>query len=378
MSEYQYVEFIALDRPLDEKQLDYMETQSSRAEITKWRFTNEYHFGDFHGNANEMLRRGYDAHLHYANFGVRRLMFRLPAGLPWDRKTIEAYFPEYGLHWHPDKQGAGGTLEIAPETDGGAFDDSVFEIDELLEQIAPVRDLLIAGDLRPLYVIWLAMSALHGADGSMEPPLPAGMGSLPDCITALADFYELSDELLQVAAEGSAPMPKSTQGDTSTTQWLARQSKDELKNLVERFLLEDAMSVRTETLAAIRKESGSVTWPTTRSTRTFGELCGLADELESQRNQREAEAKEKARRAKLKKMAADPEQVITEVEKLVMQRSRPSYSAAATTLVELGEALGADGANQVREVAERLRRSHPNHRACISELKRHGLLGKKK
>ena len=82
MSEYQYVEFRAIDRPLDDKALAFMQRQSTRAEITRWSFTNEYHFGDFHGNAIEMLRRGYDLHLHYANFGIRKLMFRLPRGLP--------------------------------------------------------------------------------------------------------------------------------------------------------------------------------------------------------------------------------------------------------------------------------------------------------
>ena len=51
MSEYQYIHFMALDKPLNDKQLEFMGRQSSRAEITQWEFTNEYHFGDFHGIA---------------------------------------------------------------------------------------------------------------------------------------------------------------------------------------------------------------------------------------------------------------------------------------------------------------------------------------
>jgi hypothetical protein len=82
MSEYQYVAFRAIDGPVRESNLNYMHKQSSRAEITPWSFENEYHYGDFHGDATEMLRRGYDFHLHYANFGTRRLMLRLPNGLP--------------------------------------------------------------------------------------------------------------------------------------------------------------------------------------------------------------------------------------------------------------------------------------------------------
>ena len=68
-SEYQYVAFRAIDAPVSEKNLSLHARQSSRAEITPWSFHNEYHYGDFRGNAKEMLRRGYDLHLHYANFG---------------------------------------------------------------------------------------------------------------------------------------------------------------------------------------------------------------------------------------------------------------------------------------------------------------------
>ena len=82
MSEYQYVAFRAIDKAVSEKNLAYMRRQSSRAEITPWSFENEYHYGDFHGNAVEMLRRGYDIHLHYANFGIRTLLVRLPSGFP--------------------------------------------------------------------------------------------------------------------------------------------------------------------------------------------------------------------------------------------------------------------------------------------------------
>ena len=51
MSEYQFVHFLAVDGPVEEKELGFMRRQSSRAEISPWEFTNEYHFGDFHGDA---------------------------------------------------------------------------------------------------------------------------------------------------------------------------------------------------------------------------------------------------------------------------------------------------------------------------------------
>ena len=45
MSDYQYYEFLALDRPLTSKQREELRQLSTRAEITATRFTNEYHRG---------------------------------------------------------------------------------------------------------------------------------------------------------------------------------------------------------------------------------------------------------------------------------------------------------------------------------------------
>ena len=95
MSEYQYVGFRAIDGPVSVENLEFMKRQSSRAEVTSRSFDNEYHFGDFGGNAAEMLRRGYDVHLHFASYGVRKLMIRLPDGLP-NPQTSEKYLEKDG------------------------------------------------------------------------------------------------------------------------------------------------------------------------------------------------------------------------------------------------------------------------------------------
>ena len=42
MSEYQFVHFIAIDRPLDDEQLEFMQQQSTRATVTRREFTNRF------------------------------------------------------------------------------------------------------------------------------------------------------------------------------------------------------------------------------------------------------------------------------------------------------------------------------------------------
>ena len=54
MSEYQYYEFLALDRPLTTEQRAELRSISSRAEITATRFVNEYQWGDLKGDPRQL------------------------------------------------------------------------------------------------------------------------------------------------------------------------------------------------------------------------------------------------------------------------------------------------------------------------------------
>jgi hypothetical protein len=90
MSEYQYYEFLALDRPLTEKQRAELRSISTRAEITATRFVNEYQWGDLKGDPRKMVEQYFDAFLYLADWGTRQLMFRLPRGV-LDSETAGQY-----------------------------------------------------------------------------------------------------------------------------------------------------------------------------------------------------------------------------------------------------------------------------------------------
>src|ERR1700722_16142214 len=122
MSEFQYIGFRASDKPVSAANLKYMRKQSSRAEITPWSFENEYNYGDFGGDAIEMLRRGYDIHLHYANFGIRDLLIRFPDDLP-DERALEPYLVDESLQFLKDKKGPGRILSIKPFHEAGDLDE---------------------------------------------------------------------------------------------------------------------------------------------------------------------------------------------------------------------------------------------------------------
>lgn len=99
MSEHQYVEIRAVDRPLTDQELAYAEKQSSRANVSRWQFTCEYNYSSFRGNVDEMLRCGYDVFLEYANYGTRTIKIRLPAGLPFKKSLWSKYIDGKLLEW---------------------------------------------------------------------------------------------------------------------------------------------------------------------------------------------------------------------------------------------------------------------------------------
>ena len=66
MSEYQYYEFVAIDRPLTAKQMAALRAISTRAEITSSRFQNEYQWGDLKADPAKLMERYFDAHLNFA------------------------------------------------------------------------------------------------------------------------------------------------------------------------------------------------------------------------------------------------------------------------------------------------------------------------
>ncbi|OPZ07519.1 MAG: PAP2 superfamily protein [candidate division BRC1 bacterium ADurb.BinA292] len=78
MSEYQYYEFLAIDRPLTTDEMAQLRALSTRATITPVSFSNEYNWGDFKGNPDKLMQRYFDAHVYVANWMTAIFMVRLP------------------------------------------------------------------------------------------------------------------------------------------------------------------------------------------------------------------------------------------------------------------------------------------------------------
>jgi hypothetical protein len=108
MSEYQYYEFQALDRPLTQEQMSELRAYSSRARITPSSFVNVYNWGDFKGNPLRWVEQYFDAFLYFANWGSRRFMLRLPKKLRWRGSERRSLWEKSSGRWcHEGSRGRG-------------------------------------------------------------------------------------------------------------------------------------------------------------------------------------------------------------------------------------------------------------------------------
>ncbi len=377
MSEFQRIVFRAIDGPVSDKNLEYMRRQSSRAEITPWSFDNEYHFGDFRGNAVEMLRRGYDLHFHYANFGIRTLLIRLPHGLP-DFEAAKPYLGKDALRLLRDKEGPGGILAVEPFYESGELEE-LWELDEIVDRLVPLRAEILDGDLRPLYLAHLAIACdgEHDPEETKEAPVPAGLGKLTDAQRALAELYGLGDSLIAAAAQGSPPLPAQGDPKNQHAKWIEGQPQSTKDAWLAQWMTDPNSFARKEMLAEFRGSRSAASWPTVRRDRTIAELEATAKQIQRESNRKAAAKADRQRAKKLAALAADPAPALRETEELVTCRTTKAYRQIAILLADLREALaGSAQAELADEQARKLKNQNRTLLHLTSELRRKGFLPK--
>ncbi|NJQ03299.1 hypothetical protein [Streptomyces zingiberis] len=269
MSEYQYYEFQALDRPLSPEEQAQLRAISTRARITATSFTNTYEWGDLSGDPRRMTERYFDAHLYVTNWGTHRLLLRLPRQA-LDLATAQSYC--LGSQTDAWTTRTHLLLDLSSEDEGG---DWIEGADESLAALVGVRDELMGGDLRPLYIAWLsALAAWELEDDDEEeyqtcpePPVPAGLGELTAPQSALAEFLRVDGGLLAAAAE-AAPITATAPNRPTKKELaplVAALPPKEKDALLLRLALGPEPGLRTELLHRLRPATAPATAPGRRS-----------------------------------------------------------------------------------------------------------------
>jgi hypothetical protein len=382
MSEYQYYEFLAVDRPLTEREMRELRAVSSRAVITATRFTNHYEWGSFKGDPRAWMERYFDAFLYFANWGTRELMLRLPRRV-LDPATARRYCR--GEAASARVKGEHVILGFSSEDEGSDW----FEEDEdgSLSSLVPLRAEIASGDLRALYLGWL-LCAQAGEldDDDEEPPCPPGLGRLSAALEAFVAFMRVDRDLLEAAAAGS-PEAEEILPAGDVERWVSGLPEAEKRALLVRLIRGDEPHLRAELVRRFRDSSAVPRPGPAVRPRTVAELLEAAEQRAEKRRRQEAEraARERvrlereaaeARERHLASLARREEGAWGEAEALIATKQPGKYDAAVVLLRDLRElAVRAGRREEVETRLAELRERHAKKSTLIDRLRAAGLVG---
>lgn len=285
MSEYQYYEFLAIDRPLDRSEMAELRALSTRAEITPTRFANEYNWGSFKGSPEKMMEKYFDAHVYVANWGHYRFMLRLPIDCV-DEETVQAYVADGCLGFWTTEDHL--IVEWSHEDEPESYD---VEGEGWLARLVPIREELERGDYRALYLGWLFGVGMGVVpEDAVEPPPPAGLGSLTPAQQALVEFLGIDTDLLTGAAVADSPAPIRV----DYAAWVAgvpiEETREYLVLMLEGRSKQAEQQLRSRYLKSTASLKPSAPSPLLRS---VANLLELAEQAEAERLKREEEDRQR-------------------------------------------------------------------------------------
>lgn len=214
MSEQHYYEFAALDRPLTAEEQEELRAISPRFEVDSHGLKCFHSLDELKVDPKELVARYFDAYFYASNWGGYTLMFRFPRRLV-DLERLNLY--ENGDTFTVSVSGEFCLVRFRVSSIVDTYGELRMEKGEYLPVLVPLRSDILRGDLRCLYLSWLQdIMALYGEMEFKEqpkrrvrieePPVPSGLNELTPALKTFIDLFDISRDLVAVAAERSAPL----------------------------------------------------------------------------------------------------------------------------------------------------------------------------
>lgn len=374
MSEYQYYEFAAIDGPISDEGLRYARRCSSRANVSHVRWQNTYTFGDFHGSVDTLLKY-YDAHFYIANWGSVRLGLAFPKGTiapeviqPYvrggeryeDTLTVKEIGNRCIVWWERNEEGGWGWTEG----------------EGLIDQLIGVREELMRGDYRALFLGWLADfdpdEWLDPKDGAVVvPPIPAGLDQLSPALAALIKHFSVDRDALAVAAGLSQT---GTPDRIPIAAVLERLSVSEMRAMLARVAEGGGSGVMTE---LNRLTYPRVQIPAGQAMRCIDFAAKTIETREvRQKKEAEAAAAKRQREAELRQqhlasILQRADTVWSGLDPLMDQKIASAYDQAAAQLQQLRDAYAQAGdIGGFQQKLNGFRRRYSNRPAMLRRIEK--------
>lgn len=342
MSTYQRYEFLALDGPISDEGLRTAQGCSRRAEVSPYRWVNSYNWGDFSGSEDQLLQY-YDAFLYFADWGSFRFSLAFPEGsLP--PEAVDPYLSE-GDH----EFGAvlscsdlSGRLVVCWEYhEDAVYWDDPLDLDGLLGRMAGIRELVMLGDYRAFFLVWLAAFDPDWVDDGEVciPPIPPGMDQLNAALHCLAEQMRVEEDAVQAAIELSEgcrlpdPMPIADVIDSL--------SVFEMKRLLTCVVQEGGGCVRAELIQKTRSPVTVDDTPRITQAEFAARIRSIREERRRARAKKEEESRRKKaqiRKVHLEEVYAQSQAIWKRLDQCLVKKTPSAYDSALEQLKELRDA----------------------------------------
>lgn len=242
MSEYQYYEFQALDRPLTREEQETVASLSSRVQPHPRRAVFVYSYSDFRGDPEKVLAQYYDAMFYLANWGSRHLLFRFPAALV-DVTEMERYrvatdeddLSEALTVEQPGEYVVLG-IRLDEEESFGWVDGEGW-----LDRLIGLREEVLRRDYRALYLAWLKGITLecHVNREALEPPIPPGLAALTPSLQAFVELFDVDKDLLEDAIKRSPALKPARLSQARLRQAIQGMTEEDKNAFLLRLLADE-------------------------------------------------------------------------------------------------------------------------------------------
>jgi hypothetical protein len=360
MSEYQYYEFLAIDRPLSAEEMSELRAISSRAEITQTRFCNVYNWSDLRGSPQKMMENYFDAHVYITNWGTYQFMLRFPHGVI-AQETLDQYALEDALTCRATRD----HLIVSWQRNDEHGREWV-NGEDWLARLAPIREEIERDDHRALYIGWLAGMKYRltgdgeedwgGEEGSSngveEPPVPQGLALLTTAQQALANLLDIDEDLLKAASLAS-PAVSPEDAHRQVAQWVATVPGSEAREYLLAVLRGESRKAEREIRSRYREflklyaTGQGADFP---KRRTIGELRALVQGARKERERHEALELERERIERERKRSEHLKEVAKrfphwweQADAHANEQKASSYDLARDILVDLRDAHAQEG-----------------------------------
>jgi hypothetical protein len=345
MSEYQRYEFMTSERPLTRAQLNAVNALSSHIEASSTHALIEYHWGNFKHDPIKVLYTFFDGFLYWANWGSPELALRFPHGILPDN-LIEGYnlaeFVTFTRHSDYD------ILDLHFGEMEGPDEWVNYELGSLIS----IRDELMDGDLRALYIVWLASQCMMGSDDEEEdnekinvPPVPPAFSKLTEAQQALAELLQVPPELLSAAAQHSKVTAPSTGDDVAA--WIKLLPPERCNDYLLRLAHNEPGLSRLliKELRQLNPGKANPSFPIGERV-PYATLLVESRTIKAQLEREEREQQQAAHQQYLQDIHTHQDSYWHQVDQAVTRGSGTGYDEAVRLLVELREAARQFQANQ--------------------------------